>query len=100
MFGVVFLLVSPVWVPVRSGEIETSLKVWKPVCEIWEFISSFSIKKITCQDVLSHHFVSTIFVGVLDLYNFMHFEYICELKFSEVVGPIAFVFSRMIGHDM
>ena len=29
MSGIVFLLVSPVWVPVRSGEIETSLKVMK-----------------------------------------------------------------------
>jgi hypothetical protein len=27
MSGIVFLLVSLVWVPVRSGEIETSLKV-------------------------------------------------------------------------
>ena len=27
MSGIVFLFVSPAWVPVRSGEIETSLKV-------------------------------------------------------------------------
>ena len=48
--------------------------------------------------ILSHHFDSTIFVrdmGLLTFSCFFNTVILCERNSSEVVGPIAFIFSMM-----